>query len=633
MEDVEELMSFKKHIHTDERILHEFMGEFISHVSGCESKDKIDTIFQRLRAKHHIAPSKGELREMYMKSYSHIPVSLVFKSWLVKKAMRSNSGVLVVTIVLSPHKFSCKYDCHYCPSETDLNGVPTQPRSYLSSEPAMLRALASDFDVKGQFQNRIKAYRATGNIGLGATSSSSKIEVILSGGTWESYPIEYREQVILELFWAANTIDSEERTQPRTLEEEQTENETADFRIIGLTLETRPDNITPLTIQDYVRWGATRIQMGVQHFDDTVLKKVNRKCYTIDTIRAIRLLKQAGFKVVVHLMPDLPGSSVALDNWMFDQAVTNPDLQFDDVKIYPTAICKSSDPGLIVKSKIADWHAAGEFTPYAEKNLDDLMGVLRKYKARVQPWIRIQRLVRDIPSKSIESGYHKMSNLRQILKQKMDSLGEKCHCTFCMEIGENQFDTSLAPLLVVRRYEASQGVEYYLSVEAHRMSLGQKVAYWVDRLMNILTWFVFGVWEEWHGDLESYVGLYGFLRLRIEPESFPTMPQIAGCGLVREVHVYGTSLGVGADHQGSKQHRGYGRLLMKTAELIAASHYLQKTAVIAGVGTREYYRNKCGYELVGGYMVKNILPYNGHWIFRGWFLFLCWSAYSAYSSA
>ena len=615
---------FSKHLKPSEEAMKPFVADFLEKLSNKPTKENVERLCSKLKAQHRIGCSKGDIREIYEKYYSHIPLPLVVKSWMIKKAMRANSGVLVVTLVLSPHKFSCKYDCSYCPQETDLKGVPTQPRSYLSSEPAMLRAIGTrtaeaeaagsyDFDIKNQFQNRIQAYEYMGSVKGG----SHKMEIILSGGTWESYPLEYREQVIREVYWAANTLSQDRPS--KSLEEEQTENETAKFRVIGLTLETRPDNITPETICQYVRWGATRIQIGVQHFDDSVLKGVNRKCYTYHTIWAIRLLKQSGFKVVVHLMPDLPGSSVELDKWMFDQALTNPDLQFDDVKIYPTAICKSSDEDRLVKSKIADWYAAGKYTPYAEKNIEHLYEVLRHYKRQVQPWVRIQRLVRDIPSKSIESGYNKISNLRQILKDKMKAVDEVCRCTFCMEIGDNQFDEGLERRLAVRRYTASGGDEYYFSMEAHRPCSAQVWWYYGDRLLNWLTWLFTGVWEAWSGDLSSYVGLYGFLRMRLEDApGGEHLPQINGCALIREVHVYGFSLGVSPSDSSEShgtQHRGYGQLLMKAAEDVAALHGFKRTAVIAGVGTREYYKNKCGYTLDRGYMIKPV-SYNYYWILR-----------------
>ena len=592
----------------DKAILSDFMNEFLEKTSSL-NKAQIEKVHNKLRCKYRIVPSKSDIRTSYEQNFKHIPISQTLRMWMVKSSTRMNSGVLVVTITLSPHKFSCKYDCFYCPQETDLNGIPTQPRSYLSTEPAMLRAINTkaddktyDFNIKGQFQNRIESYKHTGNIKAGQTSSK-KLEIILSGGTWESYPIEYREQVINELYWSANTMDNERPM--KTLEEEITENEKTEYRIIGLTLETRPDNITKQTITDYCRWGVTRIQIGVQHTDDAILKKINRRCYTTHTINAIRLLKQAGFKVVVHLMPDLPGSSPVKDTQMFNEILTNPNLQFDDVKIYPTAICKSASTDRIVKSKIADWYQDGTYKPYGEENLETLMDVIIDYKTKVNPWTRIQRIVRDIPSKSIESGYNKRSNLRQMIQERMKKQGKICSCIYCKEIGDRELD-DLSTYTVVRKYEASEGTEYHITLESHHMNTIQKIKYnWIS-FINLVKMFITGKTYYWSGDPESYTGLFGFLRLRLDPEPGGDFIRvIRNAALIREVHVYGQSLGVGSESVGS-QHRGFGTYLVNLAELIARENNYKEIAVIAGVGTREYYRNKCGYYLDHTYMMKQL---------------------------
>jgi hypothetical protein len=174
-----------------------------------------------------------------------------------------------------------------------------------------------------------------------------------------------------------------------------------------------------------------------------------------------------------------------------------------------------------------------------------------------------------------------------------------------MEIGDRNFSGD--PILVVRKYEASGGTEYYLSMEAHVMTWWQRLAYWFDRMVNFVRWIVTGTWSYWSGDLDSYVGLYGFLRLRHDPSpGGGYIPELRGCALIREVHVYGFSLGVGNDTENGAQHLGYGRLLVRTAENISRKQGYAKSAVIAGVGTREYYKNKCGYSLSGTYMVKDI---------------------------
>ena len=606
VEEIENIASkFNHNTHSEE--LEEFVNELLD-----TPDDKIENVVRKLKREYQINPSKQDIYKVFRDKFSTRKITPKMRKWMIKKQVRSNSGVLVVTIVLAPNRFSCKYDCAYCPQETDLDGNPTQPRSYLSNEPAMLRALESNFDIKGQFNSRIHTYKITGNITnvqsskIGSISeASSKIEVIFSGGTWESYPIEYREQVIRELYWAANTVEVERES--KTLEEEITINETGQYRIIGFTLETRPDNITPETIQQYRRWGVTRIQIGVQHFDDAILKKVNRKCYTKHTIQAIRLLKQAGLKVVVHLMPDLPGSSPEQDKWMFKEAIHNPDLQFDDIKIYPTAVVKTFDDKHIVKSKILDLYNSGEFTPYSEKKLQDLIDACVYYKTNMNPWVRIQRLVRDIPTTDIAAGYNGMSNLRQVIHDQMRLRGVKCNCIRCNEIGDKEHD-NYEPILVVRRYAASGGTEFHISVEAHAMNFYQTLLYWLTVVWNSFILFLTGKHMFWSGNLNSYIGLYGFLRLRFD--SAPGgdfIPEIQNSALIREVHVYGTTLGVGelVETAGS-QHRGFGKLLMATAEHLAIDAGYKKAAVIAGVGTREYYKNKCGYHLEGTYMVKSL---------------------------
>jgi ELP3 family radical SAM enzyme/protein acetyltransferase len=607
IEDITDVRTYKNHITPEDDDIKIMIDNFLT--NNLNVKPEIfDEIFRLLKKKYRVQPSKGDFRNVFNKFYKNIDVPNNFKKWMIKKNTRSNSGVLVATIVLPPEKFSCKYDCFYCPQETDLNGKPTQPRSYLSNEPAMLRALQFNFDLKGQLGNRIHSYTSTGNIQKDKTSCY-KMEIILSGGTWESYPKDVRERVMNELFWAANTYGNDREM--KSLEEEIKENETTVYRIIGLTIETRPDNITPESIQDYCRWGVTRVQIGVQHYDDKILKNINRKCYTKDTIRAIRLLKQCGFKVVVHLMPDLPGSNPQLDKWMFDQALTNPDLQFDDVKLYPTAVCKTSDPKLIVKSKIADWYREGKFVPYGEKNLDDLIDVLIYYKTRINPWVRIQRLVRDIPSKGIEAGYHKMSNLRQFIQDKMVKNNQQCYCIRCMEIGDKELD-DINPMFVVRKYNASEGIEYHLTIESHQMDILDSIYYYLFQVYAFIYYLITGYEKYFSGNKRSYDGLYGFLRLRIDPNPGGNIIQeINGCALVRELHIYGQSLGVGKDGIGS-QHRGFGMKLMSVAENIAAMHNFKKVAVIAGVGVREYYKNKCGYHLGNTFMLKEIQNYNNN---------------------
>jgi ELP3 family radical SAM enzyme/protein acetyltransferase len=612
IEDIGKKPTLRKnaYVQQPDRVLLEFVSDMLAtfrkHNADTLTKAKMETLCNLVRRIHRIYPNKADIRRIYNAHFQDIVMPPLFSHWLIGKSVRTLSGVKVVTIVLSPDEFSCAFDCAMCPQEYNkATKKKTQPRSYLSSEPAMLRALAHTFDIRGQFLDRIRSYIHNGIITL-SSDTCEKIEVILSGGTWDSYRKEYREKVIQELFWVANTLFQDRPM--RSLEEEKRHNETAQFRIIGLTLETRPDMITKEAILDYLRWGVTRIQLGIQHYDDAILKKINRKCTTEHTITALRLLKQAGMKTVGHLMPDLPGSTPEKDILMFDQFLTNPDLQMDDVKLYPTAVCQSSDPTLDVKSKLLDWHEDGSYVSYASNSLDILINVLLYFKMRVHPWIRIQRLVRDIPKQSIRSGYNRISNLRDLLHTHMKRMGIVCNCLYCKEIGDKELKKE-EPYLVVRKYPASDGMEYYISLEAYSLTWRQYFAYLLCSVQAFLLWVCFGKWIFWEGHTDrSYLAVYGFLRLRIDPEpGGDYIPEIWNCGLIREVHVYGTSVGVGKQAVGS-QHRGYGQRLVAVAEQICAQEGLRKMAVIAGVGTREYYQNKCGYTKGNAYMVKDLPP-------------------------
>lgn len=601
IEDINKI--FRKEEEIEFEKLDEFMQIFLDQSRECTNNQGIERLFNKIKREKKINPSKRQMREIFSKKYKDVETTQTFKRFLVKKAMRSQSGVLVATITLSPHKFSCGYDCYYCPQETDLDGNHTQPRSYMSSEPAMRRAVRHDFDVRQQFWDRINCYISTGNINVD-DKTPKKMEVILSGGTWECYPKEERDRFINECYYAANTYGLEDDREILTLEEEKKINELTEYRIIGMTLETRPDFINKSSIRNYRKYGVTRIQIGVQHYDDKILEKINRQCYTKDTIRAIKLLKQVGLKVVVHLMPDLPGSNPQLDKWMFNMAISNPDLQFDDVKIYPTAVCKPHNENFIIRSKISEWYENGEYRPYAEDNIDDLIDVIRHYLININPWVRVQRCIRDIPGCSIESGYQKKSNLRQMIKDKMDSLNEKTFEIRSMEVKESDYVNYPARLTVVK-YEASGGIEYHIMMNAFDDGFFDSLVYELFKIWSYIHNFIFEKKLYW-SNLKNYTKNFGFLRLRIDKNpGGDIIPEINNTALIREVHVYGNALGVGSNNK-SSQHRGYGQYMMSVAEQISRENGFYKTSVIAGIGTREYYKNKCGYHLKGEYMLKNL---------------------------
>lgn len=491
----------------------------------------------------------------------------VLERYLVFKAPRSQSGVLVVTVFTSAYpdgqRFSCQWNCYYCPNE------PGQPRSYLLNEPGVRRANRLEFDPYRQFEERVRSLVAIGH-------PADKVELLVLGGTWESYPVAYRDRFIRDLFYAANTMfdpPSTPRRPPLDLLQEQLLNESAHCKIIGVTLETRPDTVNPAMLVELRRYGCTRVQLGVQHTDDGILTYVNRQSTREDTRNAIKLLKDSCFKVDIHLMPDLPGATPALDRVMFDDVLSDPYLQADQWKVYP---CQTT-PFTVIEQ----WYKEGKYVPYG---LDNLIEVLLYAKARVHPWIRINRVIRDIPVDYVLAGVE-VANLRQLLALKLRERGERCRCIRCREVkgDKDVAHKAKAAVLRERRYAASEGTEVFLSFETPTA-------------------------EE---------TILGFLRLRLDMQNRDCpFSELDACALIRELHVYGNLLptyteeagaGAGAAAPAAAQHTGIGRRLLERAEAIAREAGYTQIAVISGVGVRGYYKRR-GYHLVaahrGGFLIK-----------------------------
>lgn len=547
-----------------------------------------DNAMKAARRRYKMCPSKVEMKDVYQRliDEGEIPPNQSYEFWGLKRFVRSASGVLVVTVFTPEYyedtsgdtsgdgiqgdsskvkrRFDCAYDCHYCPSE------PGHPRSYLSTEPGVMRSIECDYDVMKQFDSRLN-----GLVRIGHTPD--KLEILVLGGTWSSYPMSFRESFIRDIYYAANTwfvrnkvdVDTEMGDLVRSkesLEMERKYNEMSKGnRIIGVTLETRPDCVNVSELRHFRRCGCTRVQIGVQHTDDSVLRKVNRRCYTRHTIRAIRLLKEAGFKVDIHLMPDLPGSSVNLDRSMFKRMLTDPDLQADQWKIYPTSVTPWT--------KIEEWYREGSYQPYAE--IDDgqlLMELLIEVMTQVHPWIRLNRVIRDIPERSIIGG-NKTSHLRDVIDSEMKKRGLRCRDIRAREVRDHYGPGQLGQMeLVVRQYQASGGEEYYLSFE------------------------------------DSDEILYGQLRLRFNANRGMAVgfEELRGCALIRELHVYGqlVAVGSGSDH-GKAQHLGLGRRLLEKAVSIAMEKGYSRLAVISGDGVKDYYR-RYGFVESGDYLILDV---------------------------
>lgn len=465
-----------------------------------------------------------------LKAYHKIPLSkrnMELKKLLIKKKIRSLSGVAVVSVLTK--SYPCPGRCIYCPTEKGI------PKSYLSNEPAVMRAVLNDFDPYRQTFSRINSLKIAGH-------NTDKIELIVIGGTWSYLPKRYQSWFIKRCFEACN------KKKDKTLLEAQKRNEKSKHRIIGLTLETRPDYIDKKEINFMRKLGATRVELGIQTVFDDILRLNKRDHKRKEIINATKLLKNAGFKICYHLMPNLYGSNIKKDFEMFKEIFENPDFKPDLIKIYPCAIIKKTELYRKWKEK--------KYSPYTERELIDLLKDIKKVIPR---YCRIQRLIRDIPSQSIEIGPAKISNMRQFIEKEAKEEGWKCKCIRCREIKEN-YDKDEKLFLFRQNYSASQGEEIFLSFE--------------------------------NKDQEK---LYSLLRLRIEKDF----------AIIREIHTYGQlhSL-IKNKKEISPQHKGLGKKLIKEAERIVKREFkINKIFVISGVGAREYYRN-LGYKLEDTYMVK-----------------------------
>ena len=604
-------------IRIDNTLLHHL--RFIikqSHSYDFQSYRDYDRFMLKMRKliKYNIIVSKTILFAHYRVLIANnlINRNVQIEQFMRIKGARSRSGVVSVTIFMSGSimgsdnkelisKGGCPMDCHYCPFEKDEAGNPTQPRSYLSTEPGCARATEQKFSPIGQVIARLYQLESIGHISNNP-NHSNKIELIISGGTFNFYPKEYIEWFTTCAYYACNIYYDAKANKTNfskvrfmeTLENEQTINETGPNRIIGLTVETRPDYIMRPNkhmpeekdfsqIELFRRIGVTRIQIGIQTTKDNILKKINRGCTNRDNKRGIRLLKQNGFKTDIHIMLDLPGSTPDIDKDVIDQIVTDPDLQTDQWKLYPTEVTPYT--------KIKEWYDKGLYAPYSDDHTKGtsykMLNVLIYGLTHVPPYIRINRVVRDIPHISIEGGL-RCSNMRQLASNKMKKSGVLCHDIRNREVKHKTVDKK-DMIQDIIEYTSSGGTEYFIQYCS------------TDKMT-----------------------LYGFIRLRLNMDYIDTLPCLHGCALIRELHVYGQHTGVGIrdSRQTSVQHTGLGSRLLAKAEAIASEHNYTKIAVISGVGVRDYYRKKKYILGEQGYLYKE-LPVYTPYSYRVYTIVLC----------
>jgi len=492
--------------------------------------------------------SNTDIRKTYliMTKEKEITLNPSLEKLLITKKIRTLSGVAVVAVLTKP--YPCPGKCIFCPNEGSM------PKSYLSNEPAVMRAISTKFHPYAQTQARLKMLRINGH-------SIEKIETIIMGGTFNYPSKRYQNWFTKECYRALNDYPKNliKKSRTSSLEIEKKRNETAKQRMVGLTLETRPDYINKKEIENFRKLGATRVELGVQNIFDDVLRINNRGHKVAATIKATLLLKEAGFKINYHIMPGMYGSSPKQDLKMFKVLFNSPSFQPDMLKIYPCVVTKSSGIYHLWKKDI-----------YKPLSNSEIKKLLIKIKKIIPPYVRITRLIRDIPEESIKAGPN-ISNLRQILHQEK----VECNCIRCREIQSNyQIDENI--ILNRIDYPASEGTEIFLQFTSK--------------------------------DRDK---LFALLRLRINnnkttQEHF--LPILKNAALIRELHTYGQSVGLAKKTDSSPQHLGLGTRLMQEAEKIAKEEFnSKKIAVIAGVGVRKYYEKKLGYTLKNEYMTKKLV--------------------------
>jgi len=465
---------------------------------------------------------------------------------LVIKRVRSASGITVIPMVTEP--YPCPHGrCVYCPGGTE-EGVP---QSYGREEPAIKRALGLNFDPYLQVKRRMEQLERMGH-------RISKVELIVMSGTFLFMPKRYKSWFIKRGFDALNGIDAKD------LEEAKRLNERAEIRNVGLSIETRPDWCGEEHVDEMLSYGATRVEIGVQILDDEVYRLVKRGHTVEDVARAFRVAKDAGFKIVAHMMPGLPGSDYEKDIRSFSTLFEDERFKPDMLKIYPTLVFKGTE--------LYEMYKRGEYRPYG---LDETVGLIADVKEMVPKWVRIMRIHREFPARDIVAGV-KRGDLRVLVQEELKRRGKRCRCIRCREVGMKELKEGVRPdpdrfRLMREEYTASKGIELFLSYEDPEID-----------------------------------ALIGMVRLRI-PSEEAHRPEIREkrSSIVRELRVYGEVVPIG-ERGGGWQHRGYGALLMKEAERISKEEFdVKRVVVISAVGTREYYR-KLGYRRLGPYMAKEL---------------------------
>jgi elongator complex protein 3 len=461
----------------------------------------------------------------------------------MKKFSRTISGVTPLAVMTRPA--SCPGHCLYCPTYRDA------PQSYTPESPAVLRAKACDYDARRQVELRRRTFTDMGH-------PTDKIELLIMGGTFLALPVDYQYQFIKDCYDGLNGTTS------TSLEEAKQTNETAANRCTGLCIETRPDWCGPAEIKRMLEFGATRVELGVQTLDDAIYRLVRRGHGVKAVAEATARLREHGFKVYYHWMPGLPGATPERDLEMSRQLFNDERFKPDGLKLYPTMV--------VAGTELEQWYREGRYRPYDNETMVNLTIAI---KSIVPGYVRISRVLRDIPSKFITAGLK--DSLRDVVRERMRRDNIECRCIRCREYGHRaRAGCEIGEPRPVRMdYGAAGGKEVFLTFEDENGTL------------------------------------FGLLRLRIQSRPVPLAGPAAdgNHAVIRELHVFGPEVPLAAQQKEAAQHKGLGRALLREAERIARDEFRAgRMVILSGTGAKEYYRAESGYRSQGDYMVKDLKP-------------------------
>jgi len=521
-----------------------------------KNQEELTAFKRKIAKKYKIKTlSNFELFEFYQKLLKkrRIKRSKKLEKILKTRPIRSLSGIVNISVLTKP--YPCPGRCIFCPTEKGM------PKSYLSGEPAAERAKRLKFDPYLQTKRRIEMLKFEGH-------PTDKIELRIVGGSFTFYPKKYQAWFIKECFRSCNSfkqsnclLNTAMAELIRQLGKEQRKNERAKNRIVGVSIETRPDLINEEEVKWLRKLGVTMVEIGVQSIFDEILEK-NETGLNVEKIaQATKILKDSGFKVLYHLMPNLMGSDPNLDKKCFEIVFSDERFKPDWIKIYPTVVTK--------EGRLYKFWKEGKYKPYSDEELIEL---LIQDKKELPYWVRVTRILRDIPAPKVVAGC-KISNLREVVKREMEKRGLFCHCIRCREVRE-RYDPKEKIYFFREDYVASGGKEIFLSFEN-----------------------------------KERTKLFSYLRLRIPSQIFERkkhfLPVLENSAIIREIQTLGEMVPI-EKRKVAPQHKGLGRKLVKEAEKITKKEFsLKKIAVISGVGVRDYWR-KLGYKLRENYMFKVI---------------------------